>query len=66
LRITQYRQRDGVTHRDVLRLAHPAGTVSARNPSLEVSPQHAALFEWIVRGTVADGLPRTVHGFVAA
>ena len=62
----KYRQRDGVTHRDVLRLAHPAGRVSAGNPSLEVSPEHAALFEWIVRGTAADGLPRIVEGFVAA
>ncbi len=61
----KYRQRDGVTHRDLLRLAHPAGTVSAGNPSLEVSPEHAALFEWIVRGTAADGLPRIVDGFVA-
>ncbi len=55
-----------MTHRDVLRLAHPAGKVSAGNPSLEVSPQHEALFEWIVRGTVADGMPRIVDGFVAA
>jgi 60 kDa SS-A/Ro ribonucleoprotein len=62
----KYRQRDGVTHRDVLRLGHPAGKVSAGNPSLAVSPQHAALFEWIVRGTVTDDLPRIVHGFDAA
>ena len=62
----KYRQRDGVTHRDLLRLAHPAGNVSAGNPSLEVSPEHAALFEWIVRGTASDGLPRIVEGFVAA
>jgi 60 kDa SS-A/Ro ribonucleoprotein len=62
----KYRQRDGVTHRDVLRLAHPAGNVSAGNPSLTVSPEHAALFEWIVRGTVVDGLPRLVEGFIAA
>lgn len=62
----KYRQRDGVTHRDVLRLAHPAVHVSAGNPSLAVSPEHAALFEWIVRGTAADGLPPIVEGFVAA
>ena len=62
----KYRQRDGVTHRDLLRLAHPAGNVSAGNPSLEVSPQHEALFEWIVRGTPTDGLPRLVEGFVLA
>jgi 60 kDa SS-A/Ro ribonucleoprotein len=54
----KYRQREGVTHRDLLRLAHPAVAVSAGNPTLEVSREHAALFEWIVRGTAADGLPR--------
>jgi 60 kDa SS-A/Ro ribonucleoprotein len=62
----KYRQRDGVTHRDLLRLAHPAGTVSSGNPSLEVSAAHAALFEWIVRGTASDGLPRIVDGFTRA
>jgi 60 kDa SS-A/Ro ribonucleoprotein len=62
----KYRQREGVTHRDLLRLAHPAGKVSAGNPTLEVSPAHATLFEWIARGTVADGLPRLVEGFTLA
>ena len=62
----KYRQRDGVTHRDLLRLSHPAGRVSAGNPTQNVSPEHEALFEWIVRGTVAEGLPRIVEGFVAA
>jgi 60 kDa SS-A/Ro ribonucleoprotein len=62
----KYRQRDGMTHRDLLRLAHPAGKVSAGNPSLAVSPEHKALFEWIVRGTTADELPRLVEGFIRA
>jgi len=62
----KYRQRDGVTHRDLLRLAHPAGAVSAGNPTLPVSPEHEALFEWIVRGTVADAMPRLVEGFTRA
>jgi 60 kDa SS-A/Ro ribonucleoprotein len=62
----KYRQREGVTHRDVLRLAHPAEEVSARNPTLEVSPDHARLFEWIVRGGETGGLPRIVDGFVRA
>jgi 60 kDa SS-A/Ro ribonucleoprotein len=62
----KYRQRGGMTHRDLLRLAHPAGNVSAGNPSLEVSSEHAALFEWIVRGTATDGLPPIVEGFIAA
>jgi 60 kDa SS-A/Ro ribonucleoprotein len=59
----KYRRREGMTHRDLLRLAHPAGTVSAGNPTLEVSREHARLFEWIVRGGETDGLPRVVAGF---
>ena len=55
----KYRQRDGVTHRDVLRLAHPAARVGAGNPTLDVTDEHARLFEWIVRGGSTDGLPRS-------
>ena len=62
----KYRQREGVTHRDLLRLAHPAQSVSAGNPTLDVSDAHRSLFEWIVRGGEADGLPRVVEGFVRA
>ena len=62
----KYRQRQGVTHRDLLRLAHPAEQVSAGNPTLDVSAEHARLFEWIVRGGETDGLPRIVEGFVRA
>src|SRR5262245_59090063 len=62
----KYRQREGVTHRDLLRLAHPARAVSSGNPTLDVSPEHHRLFEWIVRGGTADGLPRIVEGFTRA
>src|SRR5439155_22972094 len=62
----KYRQRAGVTHRDLLRLAHPARRVGAGNPELDVSDEHARLFEWIVRGGETDGLPRLVDGFVRA
>jgi 60 kDa SS-A/Ro ribonucleoprotein len=62
----KYRQRECVTHRDLLRLAHPASEVSAGNPSLDVSADHGRLFGWIVRGGETDGLPRVVEGFVRA
>jgi 60 kDa SS-A/Ro ribonucleoprotein len=62
----KYRRRGGMSHRDLLRLAHPAGRVGAGNPTLDVSAEHAGLFEWIVRGGYADGLPRLVEGFVRA
>jgi 60 kDa SS-A/Ro ribonucleoprotein len=60
----KYRQREGVTHRDLLRLAHPATSVSAGNPTLTVSDEHRRLFEWVVRGGDTKGLPRLVDGFV--
>ena len=50
----------------MLRLAHPAAAVSAGNPTLDVTPEQARLFEWIVRGGDVDGLPRIVEGFVRA
>ena len=62
----KYRQRAGVTHRDLLRLAHPARRVGAGNPELDVSHEHARLFEWIVRGGETDGMPRLVEGFARA
>src|SRR5205823_12573822 len=41
----KYRRRAGVTHRDLLRLAHPARRVGAGNPELDASDEHARLFE---------------------
>ncbi len=38
--VIKYRQRDGWTHRDALRLAHPQAT----------SEQHQAIMHWIVKG----------------
>jgi 60 kDa SS-A/Ro ribonucleoprotein len=62
----KYRQREGVSHRDLLRLAHPAQSVSAGNPTLAVSDEHRRLFEWIVRGGDTEGVPRLVEGFARA
>ena len=66
LQAVKYRQRGGVSHRDLLRLAHPGARVGAGNPRLGVSDAHARLFEWIVRGGETAGLPRVVEGFVRA
>jgi 60 kDa SS-A/Ro ribonucleoprotein len=52
----KYRQRDGMSHRDLLRLAHPVAETD----------EHAKLFEWIVRRGETDGLPQIVEGFTAA
>src|SRR5207302_2234629 len=62
----KYRQRAGVTHRDLLRLSHPARRVGSGNPALDVSDEHARLFEWIVRGGGTDGPPRLIGGFARA
>jgi 60 kDa SS-A/Ro ribonucleoprotein len=62
----KYRQRAGVTHRDLLRLAHPSRRVGAGNPALDVTDEHSRLFEWIVRGGSVEGLPALVEGFVRA
>ncbi|MEA2220551.1 MAG: 60 kDa SS-A/Ro ribonucleoprotein [Solirubrobacteraceae bacterium] len=62
----KYRQRDGMSHRDLLRLAHPGREVSARNPASEVSAEQEALFAWIAQGERADALAAIVGGFEAA
>jgi 60 kDa SS-A/Ro ribonucleoprotein len=62
----KYRRRAGMTHRDLLRLSHPASRVGAGNPTLDVTDEHARLFEWIVRGGEPDGLPRVVEGYTRA
>ncbi|WP_083467953.1 TROVE domain-containing protein [Methylobacterium tarhaniae] len=49
----KYRSRQGWTHRDLLRLAHPETEEPARR----------ALFDWICRGRVAEALPGIVHAF---
>jgi 60 kDa SS-A/Ro ribonucleoprotein len=52
----KYRQRDGWSHRDLLRLAHPGTDEAARR----------ALFGWIVGRTASDGVPALVEAFERA
>lgn len=54
--VVKYRQREGWSHRDLLRLAHPTSAV----------PELRATFDWIVRGSVGDATPALIEGFVAA
>ena len=53
----KYRQRDGWSHRDVLRLVRPKAWRTGRNN----------LFKWIVgKGNSSDELPRIIRGFEMA
>jgi len=52
----KYRQREGWSHRDLLRLAHPRTEVAELKDT----------FDWIVRGSLGKHTPRPVTGFVAA
>lgn len=51
----KYQQREGWSHRDLLRLSHPSG-----------SDAHRALYEWICRDTISDALPDIVLNNQAA
>lgn len=53
--VVKYRQRDGWTHRDLLRLAHPKAAAADRR----------ALFDFVVRGTGGAELPAIVQDFLA-
>lgn len=54
----KYRQREGWTHRDVLRLVHPKVT----------DPELRTQFDWITHGTVTEPapLPSIIEGYEAA
>ncbi len=54
--VTKYRQRNGWSHRDLLRLAHPKADTPERN----------ALFRYIVKREVAQELPAEVGAYLEA
>jgi 60 kDa SS-A/Ro ribonucleoprotein len=64
--VVKYRQRDGWTHRDVLRLAHPGSVVSKGNPVVDVSPAHSAVFDYVAHGKTDGPVPRIIEGFQRA
>ena len=55
--VLKYKQREGWSQRDLIRLAHVqhSGT-----------PEHQALWEYVAKGTVGDCLPLLVHDAAAA
>jgi len=55
--LVKYQQRNGWSHRDVLRLAHP-------NPGSDASRK--ALFTWTVKGESAAALPNLIQAFEQA
>lgn len=52
----KYRQREGWSHRDLLRLSHPVTEETARE----------ALFDWITKGGAPAEVPDIVRGFIRA
>ena len=55
--LVKYRQRGGWTHRDLLRLAHPAPPTD----------QHGEMYRWALgRDAAADMLPAAIQAYVAA
>lgn len=61
LQVVKYRQRDGWSHQDMLRLAKPG---AYRRPAAPTDA-HRALFDFVC-GRDAEPLPRLVEGFKAA
>ena len=54
--LLKYRQRNGFTQRDLLRLVHPKAE----------SPEHNALYRWVTQGNLNEAVPGLVHAFTAA
>lgn len=52
----KYRQREGWSHRDLLRLAHP----------VTADPALRATFDWVVRGATGEQTPALVEAFLKA
>lgn len=52
--VVKYRSREGWTNRDVLRKAHPNGSLSL---------EHNNLFRWLTQGNATETLPNIVNAF---
>jgi 60 kDa SS-A/Ro ribonucleoprotein len=54
--VIKYRQREGWSHRDILRLSHP-GSIS------EVPETHGSIFGWVTGNELIGNVPEIVVGF---
>jgi 60 kDa SS-A/Ro ribonucleoprotein len=57
--LVKYRQRNGWTHKDVLRVSHP-GSIEP------VDTEHAELFNWVAKGNTGATTPAIIRGFKMA
>ena len=53
--VVKYQQRDGWSHRDLMRLTHPKFS----------KPAFKAIAKWVVKGEVLKSAPERIHGHVA-
>lgn len=51
LQVVKYQQRDGWSHRDLMRLRH-----------VKFSGPHQAIARWVVKGELSDGVPALIDG----
>lgn len=65
--VIKYRQRNGWSHRDVLRLAHPLGpSFGKASDSVEPPTGHGVIYDFITHGNWEAGAYPMIDGFVAA
>lgn len=65
--VIKYRQRNGWSHRDVLRLAHPLGPSFGKDDESAESPTgHGVIYDFITHGNWDAGAFPIIDGFVAA
>lgn len=65
--VIKYRQRNGWSHRDVLRLAHPFGPSFGKDAdSAETPTGHGVIYDFVTHGNWEAGAFEILDGFVAA
>src|SRR5205823_1539078 len=62
--LIKYRQRDGWTHADLLRLSHPKFQESGSGEMAKVAQQKQALVQWTLKGLTQLPLPERLQAHV--